>query len=278
MTAPRELERTTIAVPESRALDVFAGMLERRGATVLRCPLVAIKDAPDPKPVLAWLRAFVATPPDDLILLTGEGLRRLISCIEAHEPSLRAPFISALAGVRTITRGPKPAKALRELGLRADLPAAQPTTEGVIASVQEEALSGRRIGVQLYGSEPNLRLIDFLRNAGAEPLPVAPYIYADAADDAQVLQLIARMAAGEVDAIAFTSMAQVQRLFRLARREGVEAELRAALDRTAVASVGPVVADALAAEGVRVDAMPEASWFMKPLTASLASLMAEARS
>src|SRR5690349_23530774 len=70
----------TIAVPETRELDVFSAMLERRGATVLRCPLVAILDAPDPKPSLEWLRGFNDGACDDLILLTGEGLRRLLSC------------------------------------------------------------------------------------------------------------------------------------------------------------------------------------------------------
>ncbi len=55
----------TVAVPETRELDVFSSMLERRGATVLRCPLVAILDAPDPQPVLEWLRAFCAGSCDD---------------------------------------------------------------------------------------------------------------------------------------------------------------------------------------------------------------------
>ncbi|EQD61230.1 uroporphyrinogen III synthase HEM4, partial [mine drainage metagenome] len=52
---------------------MFAALLERRGARVIRCPLVAIRDAPDPAPVLAWCRRFVAGEFDDLILLTGEG-------------------------------------------------------------------------------------------------------------------------------------------------------------------------------------------------------------
>src|SRR5262245_32416497 len=86
----------TIAIPESRELEVFASMLERRGAHVIRCPLVAIRDAPDPQPVLAWCRQFAAGQCDDVIFLTGEGLRRLLSCIDQHEPALRAPFVAQL--------------------------------------------------------------------------------------------------------------------------------------------------------------------------------------
>ena len=48
-------------VPETRELALFIGMLEERGATCLPCPLVAIHDAPDPAPVEAWLRRFIAT-------------------------------------------------------------------------------------------------------------------------------------------------------------------------------------------------------------------------
>ena len=52
----------TVAVPETRELEVFAGLLERRGARVLRCPLVSILDAPDPAPVLAFAATSPAAP------------------------------------------------------------------------------------------------------------------------------------------------------------------------------------------------------------------------
>src|SRR5215469_8963837 len=121
----------TIAVPESREIEVFPTLLERRGARVIRCPLVAIRDAPDPAPVLEWSRRLAAGGFDDLILLTGEGLRRILSCIDGHEPPLRPPFIDALGRLRKITRGPKPAKVLRELKMKPDVAAEPPTTEGV---------------------------------------------------------------------------------------------------------------------------------------------------
>ncbi len=49
-----------IALPESRELDLFAAMLVKRGAEVLRCPLVSIHDAPDQQPVLDWIVDFIA--------------------------------------------------------------------------------------------------------------------------------------------------------------------------------------------------------------------------
>lgn len=255
----------TIAVPEGRELEVLAGLLERRGASVLRCPLIAIRDAPDPTPVLGFARRFSAGACDDLIITTGEGLRRLLACIDNHDPALKRPFLDALARVRKITRGPKPARALRELGLQPDLAAEEPTTEGIIASLGRLDLTGRRMGVQLYGSDPNRPLIDFLERAGACVLTVAPYVYADAADDIAVQGLLARLRAGEVDAIAFTSRPQVERLFAAATTSAVSD----ALARTLVAAVGPVVAEALARHGVRAHLMPPEAFFMKPLTTAL---------
>jgi uroporphyrinogen-III synthase len=260
----------TIAVPETRELDVFAAMLERRGASVLRCPLVAILDAPDPLPVLDWIRWFNSGACDDLILLTGEGLRRLLSCIERNEPALRANFVAQLARVRRITRGPKPARALRELGLKPDIAAASPTTSGVIASLAAEQLADRSVGVQLYGTEPNVPLIEFLQRAGARVRTVAPYIYATKSDDAAVTVLLDRLTRGEVDAIAFTSAAQVDRLFAIADA----AQVQAALARTHVAAVGPIVADALAQRAVHVASMPQDSFFMKPLASALEAAFA----
>ncbi len=262
-TQEQTLAGRTIAVPETRELDVFSAMLERRGARVLRCPLVAILDAPDPQPVLAWIRRFNAAEFEDLILLTGEGLRRLLRCIDNHAPELRGAFVTQLAQVRKITRGPKPARALREIGLKPDIAAEVPTTEGVIASLRAlNDLHGRRVGAQLYGTEPNRPLIDFLASAGATVTTVAPYIYADKADDAAVRQLLQQMAAGEVDVIAFTSTPQVERLFSVGPPELV----KAALERTEVAAIGPVVADALSRHNIAVRLMPEDSFFMKPLT------------
>lgn len=254
-----------IAIAEARELDVFAALLERRGARVLRYPLVQIVDAPDPAPVLEWCRRVAAGGCDDLILLTGEGLHRLCACIERHEPALSAPFLAALGRMRKITRGPKPARALRELGLSADLPAGQPTTAGVIETLRTLDLRTRRVGVQLYGEDPNEALMRFLGGAGAVAWPVAPYRYAEAATVAAVHELLERMRAGAIDAIAFTSKAQVERLFRAETPERV----RAALAATSVAAVGPVVAAALAARGAAVQTVPQSAWFMKPLTAAL---------
>jgi uroporphyrinogen-III synthase len=269
MGAP--LEGVTVALPETRELDLFASMLEERGAETWRCPLVSILDTPDRDSVDQWLQEVSSNGLDWMILLTGEGLRRLVRFSE--ELGVKERFIRTVDNARRLTRGPKPGRALREIGLRGDIAADEPTTDGVIATLRRYDLAGRRMGVQLYG-EPNPRLIDFLTGTGARVLPVAPYVYASAAEDERVLALMDGLSRGAVDVIAFTSKAQVERLMRLARSSDTEEQVKKALRSTVIAAVGPVVADSLRRYGFEPELMPEQSYFMKPLVREIVARFA----
>src|SRR5688572_9350363 len=96
----------TIALAVGRQLEDLAQMLEKEGATCLRCPMVSILDAPDPAPVLAWLQELVDGAFSHVVLMTGEALRRLLGF--AERAGLRDAVINALGKVGTVTRGPKP--------------------------------------------------------------------------------------------------------------------------------------------------------------------------
>jgi uroporphyrinogen-III synthase len=266
------LQGRRIVVPESRELDLFARMLEEQGATTLRCPMVRIIDLDDPAPVQAWLRRLVDGRMDDLVLLTGEGLRRLLTI--ARAAALESDVIAAVGRVRTVTRGPKPARALREIGLAPNLAAMTPTTEGVIETLGEHKLHGRRVGVQLYPGNPNAMLLDFLRHAGAAPDPVLPYQYASDAESSQVETAIKEMAAGRIDVVAFTSAPQLRRLREVARSRGLENELAQGMHLTRMAAVGPVVAAAIEAMGVPVAIAPVSAFHMKPLVSAICAAFA----
>jgi uroporphyrinogen-III synthase len=266
----RPLAGRRIALVEHRELDRLGRMLEEQGAETLRCPLVAIADAPDQAAVQAWLKRAIATPFDDLVLMTGEGLRRLRGA--AERAGLEATFRDALARMRTITRGPKPARALREIGLGPGLRAATPTTDGIIAALSGEDLAGRRVGVQLPPDTPP-RLCDFLRQAGALPDPIMSYAYVPRADSREIAGLIDEMRQGRVDAIAFTSAPQIARLFDAAAVGGGEDRLLAALRATPIAAIGPVVAGELQRHGLEPAIMPQDSFFMKPLVTAIVAAL-----
>lgn len=271
--AVRPLAGRVIAIPETRAMDHFAELMEAEGATVCTCPLIAILDAPDPAPVEAWIRAFAGGSCDDFVAYTGEGIRRLLA--SAERIGLRERFVDALRKVRIIARGSKPTRELMKLGKRPELTSEAPTTDGVIATLSKLDLKGRRVGVQLYGSDPNERLIGVLKAAGAQALPVAPYTYAPASDDEKVRALVAEMAAGKIDALAITYAGQVRRLLGLFRDH--PDELKRALERTACAAVGPVCAMELRAAGVEPQIALDHPFVMKNLVRALAAHFASVR-
>ncbi len=264
-----------VAVPEARQLDVLANLLERRGARVLRCPLVGIADSPEETSVVAWIDRLIALPTDLVVLYTGEGVERLVKC--ARRAGRETEFVAALARTPKLTRGPKPKRALRTLELTAEHAAIEPTTAGLVVAASAIATPLQRVAIQLYSESQDRQLIEHFEQNGVAVDCVAPYVYASATDDDRVAELIGELAAGAVAAIAFTSKAQVQRLLALAKQRQLEGELRAGLARTKVAAVGPVVAAELVRDGIRVDAMPEDSYTMKPLVTSLCDLLSEQR-
>ncbi len=260
-----------VAVPESRERETLSLLLRNRGVQVMEVPLVAILDAPDPQPVLAWLKRFIADPPLLLVLLTGEGLRRLLALAEKNE--LREQFVEKLGRVQTLCRGPKPEKVLMELGLKTTFRAAVATSTGVLAAAQPLELAGKRVALQLYGEEPNPLLVNGLLAKGATLDIVAPYVYASQEDEAKVAAFINILAAGEVGVLAFTSQSQFKRLQEVANKRELQAELADGMRKTVLAAVGPIVKVQLEQAGYPVAIMPERLYFMKPLVTEIVKFL-----
>jgi uroporphyrinogen-III synthase len=72
-------------------------------------------------------------------------------------------------------------------------------------------------------------------------------------DTAPLLRLIDALCRSEIDLVAFTSASQATNLLTVAHGAGKEAALKQSLDRTLVASIGPVCSATLRRLGVRVD-------------------------
>src|SRR5262249_46332600 len=167
--------------------------------------------------------------------------------------SLEKDFIAAIGKPRKFTRGPKPGRALREIGLEAQLTTEKPTSEGVAEMLSRIDLRGHRVGLQLYPDKDHSALIGAITGQGAAVDSVLPYAYDTKAADAHIVSAIDEMAKGRVDAIALTNLGQIRRLIEAARAHGWEDKLRDGLARTPIASVGPAVSDELKAHGLRAD-------------------------
>jgi uroporphyrinogen-III synthase len=270
---PDRLTGYRILILETREEAQFSRLLKDQGADVLQCPMFTINDAPDAAPIEAWIRRFIDQPCDDLVLTTGEGLRRLMTVVRRLDAE--AAFVAALALTRKFSRGPKPVRALRDLGLEAEVITEKPTSEGITETLGKLDLKGRRVGLQLYPERDHSALIDFITSRGATVDTVLPYVYDARAADGNIVAAIEEMAAGRVDAIALTSSGQVRRLVETAKAKGLDAKLSAAMAATPVASVGPVVSEELKTFGFKTDIVPdEGAFFMRPLISMMADRLA----
>ena len=129
-----------ILILETREEAQFSRLLTEQGADVLQCPMFTINDAPDPAPIEAWIRRAIDKPFDDLVLMTGEGLRRLMKV--ARRIGVEQDFIAALGRRENSPAAQNPAGRCARSGWSRSMTTEKPTSEG-IAEMLSRARSER---------------------------------------------------------------------------------------------------------------------------------------
>lgn len=232
---------------ETRRANEIAELIRKQGGEPFVAPSVREAPAGENEAVYAFADGLAAGAFDMMMLLTGAGTRQLHRLIGDR-------FVEGLRRVTIAVRGPKPAAAVRELGLAPAVIAPEPNTWRELLAVTE-GRPERRIAVQEYG-RPNPELIAALEARGAEATPVRVYQYALPEDTGPLRDAARRLAAGEFDLALFTTAAQIDHLARVAREEGIEDTALAALRRCRIGSIGPTTTEALEEFGVRPDFEP----------------------
>src|SRR6202158_44077 len=256
----------TVAILESRAGDRVASLIRKYGGTPCLAPALAEVPDVDPERIRALIADWESTPPEIFIFQTGVGTRALFAATDSM--GLTPVLLRMLEASIVVVRGPKPTAALGARKVRIDLSADDPfTTHEVLAQLQgaqlqvaqlqgahsrENPLRGKRVVVQRYG-ETNRELEAALEAEGAEVIEIATYRWAVPEDTAPMVRLIDALGRDEIDLVTFTSASQASNLFAVAQRNGKEASLKLSLDRTLVASIGPVCSATLRKLAVRVD-------------------------
>ena len=244
------MQQKQVAILESRMGEQLAGLVAGRGGVPFHAPALAELPDIDHQAIGALVQSLENRPAKLAIFQTGVGTKALFAATDSL--SLTEKFISILGNILVAARGPKPTGALRQRGVRIDFSAADPfTTHELLDQLGDLRMKGERVIVQRYGSV-NRELDAALIARGAEVTEIPTYRWALPPDTALLEQLVARLERGEMHAVVFTNAEQARNLFVVALKLKKEDALRNALNKTLVASIGPVASAALREAGVRV--------------------------
>ena len=233
-------------------------MIERRGGVAIVAPAMREVPLEDNRAALDFAEHLLAGEFDAVIFMTGVGTRALFAAMETRHQ--RATLVSALSAIVTVARGPKPIRAMHELGFEPSIVVPEPNTwrEVMSALATRVELQGKRVAVQEYGVS-NHELTAGLEARGAQVTIVPVYRWSLPTDRAPLRAALNTIAAGEADVAIFTSSNQVTNVMQLAEAEGIGDDVKRGFSRMVVGSIGPVCSEQIRAYGLSVDFEPEHS-------------------
>ncbi len=238
---------------ESRRADLLEQLIRRHGGDPFVAP--SVKEVPFEQhdEIYCWAERLFAGDFDLLVLMTGAGLTYLSDVLAERYP--RAAFADALRRVTIVSRGPKPAAVLHQMGVTSRIMVPEPNTWREIVTVLA-ARPERRITIQEYG-RANPEFVAAVKALGAEVSAISIYRWTLPDDPGPLREAVRRIAQRECDVVLFTSSIQLTHLLQVAAGMGCDAEVRQALaEHLAIASVGPVMDAALAEAGLTPDIVP----------------------
>jgi uroporphyrinogen III methyltransferase/synthase len=250
----RPLFGRRVLVPRAgHQAGVTSDALRARGAEPIELPLLAIVDPPDLDAARAAVRR--AGTYDWVIFTSDNGVDRFFRLVDEAALDARLFRAAKLAAI-----GEGTARSLRARGVRADI---------VPPSFRGEALADAVVDaiVRDRGASEGARVLlpralvardvvpERLRAAGVE-VDVVPLYETRRASEAARTELLDRLAGGALDAVLLASSSTAEALV-----EALGPNPAAVLERTVVASIGPITTATAERLGLRVDVTARAFTF-----------------
>lgn len=248
----------TVASFESRMATEIIRLIERHGGQPLVVPVLREVSLEDNAVVQEFGVRLMAGRVDLLILLTGVGTAALFDLLKTSYPW--SSILTALNQTTIIVRGPKPAAALKAVGLQATLTVPEPNTWVDLISTLDghRSVKGLRVVVQEYGTS-NPDLLRALEQRGAEIFAVPIYKWALPEDLGPMRRALDEVIAGRVHVMLITNAVQVDHVMQVLEMDGKVELFRSAITKMVVASIGPTASERLRHHGWPVDFEPSHS-------------------
>ncbi len=255
LSAP-SLAGLSIAALESRRAEDMARLIAKVGGKPFVSPSMREVPIEENREAVDFAYRVITGEINIVIFMTGVGFKQLLAATERSVDKQR--FVNALSDITTIVRGPKPAAAMRDVGLVPNFKVPEPNTwRELLSTIDAQVpITNQKVGLQEYGKS-NSSLIAGLEARGAEVIPIRVYNWDLPQDTGPLEANIRAMIAGQRDALLLTSAHQVANLLRLSADLGLEEALRDALQHLIVASIGPTTSEMLRQNDLPVDLEPE---------------------
>ncbi|PYV76140.1 MAG: hypothetical protein DMG97_04925, partial [Acidobacteria bacterium] len=207
---------------ESRRAEEIAKLIRNNGGEPIIAPSTREVQTPN-EGEQKLIRGILNHEFDAVIFMTGVGSRALVQAAESICP--RDEFLAVLRQTRVVSRGPKPAAAMREFNVPVTLAVPEPNTwREIVKALYDNAanvpLTGKRIAVQEHG-EPSPELYAALRDHGAEVVAVRVYRWELPEDTGPLKNAIRQLTEGAVDVVLITSSVQYVHAAQVAAEMGL---------------------------------------------------------
>ncbi|GIW99340.1 MAG: uroporphyrinogen decarboxylase [Pirellulaceae bacterium] len=245
-----------VAALESRSREQMERLIEKYGGVAHVSPSMREVPLEDNREATDLAYRVITGQINIVIFMTGIGFRQWLSAVERSVDVQR--LVHALSDIVTVARGPKPAAAMRQVGIQPKYVVPEPNTWRELLQVLDHhvPVANQQVILQEYGTT-NASLIAGLEARGADVIPLRLYRYDLPEDTGPLEENIRAIIAGQRDVVLFTSAHQIVNMMRLAEQMQVVHPLRQGLARTIIASIGPTTSEMLRHFEFRVDIEPE---------------------
>jgi uroporphyrinogen-III synthase len=242
---------------ESRRAKEVEKLIRTYGGKPIVVPAMREVGLESNEQVLEFASGILAGSYDLVIFMTGVGVRAMLEIVQTRfDPE---EFLTALRKVKIAARGAKPASVLRELKITVDVTSEEPSTwHEVLQAIDAaygDSLRQMHVAVQEYGAS-NPELLAELSSRSRELTKVPVYQWALPEDLQPLRECVLGLLNGMVDVVLFMTAVQIIHLFRVAEQMGVHEQLREALRKTVVLSIGPTTSEELEHYGIEPDFEP----------------------
>lgn len=257
MPQPLPLHGRTIAITAERRSEEQARLFRKRGATVVHAPTMHTVDLTGDEVLRRHTEAVIDAPPAWTIATTGFGMRLWLETADGW--GLGDDLVAALSSTQIVARGAKARSACRQRGLDVVWSAPSESMPEVLEWLRgQPGIAEASLLVQLFDTDDHPSTTDLRAIAGAvSEVPI--YRWRRPLDPGPAVSLAHGIAAGQFDAVTFTSQPAIRFLVEIAREEGVlDAMVAACNDGTVLpVCVGPVCAVAGEEAGITTMVWPE---------------------